>query len=327
MPYMTTTAETSNSTDVIVVGGGSAGLSAALMLTRARRSVVVLDGAAPRNATADGIHAFLTRDGMTPAELNQLGRAEVESYGGTVIDADVKKATRTDSGFQIETTDGRMFAARRLVIATGLHDELPDIRGLRERWGKDVIHCPYCHGWEVRDREIGILATGPMAVHQALLFRQWSDRIKLFLNNTVEPTDDEWEKLAARDIEVIEGAVTEITSDATGLTGAVLDGGRTVQIGALALGPRPMARVAAFADLGIVAETHAAGEAFGTHIHADEMGATGVAGVWAAGTVAEPMLQVLPSAAHGAKVGGMVNFDLINEETEQAVQVYRSRAA
>ncbi|MDT7640091.1 MAG: hypothetical protein QOC83_4379, partial [Pseudonocardiales bacterium] len=155
--------------DVIVIGGGAAGLSAALTLARARRSVLVLDGGEPRNAPAAGVHGFLSRDGIAPADLIRLGTAEVTRYGGRILAASVTSARPDGSGFAVRTGDGRRFAARRLLLCTGLVDELPDIPGLRQRWGRDVLHCPHCHGWEVRDQPIGVLGTGPHAVRQALL--------------------------------------------------------------------------------------------------------------------------------------------------------------
>src|SRR5689334_13038452 len=138
--------------DVAVVGGGAAGLNGALMLARSRRSVAVIDAGEPRNAPAEGVHGLLGREGMPPAELLALGREEVRSYGGHVVTSRVTGAARKDDGFVLALDDGREVRARRLLVTTGLVDELPDVPGLRELWGSDVIHCPYCHGWEVRDK-------------------------------------------------------------------------------------------------------------------------------------------------------------------------------
>jgi len=153
--------------DVVVVGGGAAGLGGALMLGRSRRSVLVVDAGEPRNAPASGVHGFLTRDGVSPAALLQVGREEVRGYGARVLDGRVASAESVDGGFTVTLEDGRRVGARRLLVTTGLVDELPDVPGVRERWGRDVLHCPYCHGWEVRDQPIGVLASGPMAVHRA----------------------------------------------------------------------------------------------------------------------------------------------------------------
>ena len=157
-----------NEFDVVVIGGGAAGLSAALVLIRARRSVLVADTGRPRNAPAAHMHAFLSRDGLPPSTLLTVGREEVLGYGAEMADAEVADIARSSDGsFQVQMDDGRRVAARRLLMATGLHDELPDIPGLRERWVRDVLHCPYCHGYEVRDQRLGVLGGSPAAVDYA----------------------------------------------------------------------------------------------------------------------------------------------------------------
>jgi len=196
--------------DVIVIGGGAAGLSGAQALVRSRRSVLVIDDGSPRNAPADGVHNFLTRDGVPPREIYAIGRREVEGYGGEFVDGTVATARRDEQGFTVELADGTAYRSRRLLVTTGLTDVLPDVPGLAERWGKDVVHCPYCHGWEVRDQAIGVLATSPMALHQVQLFRQLSDDVTLFLHTSPEPTDEQWEELAARGISVVQGKVEQL---------------------------------------------------------------------------------------------------------------------
>ena len=196
--------------DVVVIGGGAAGLSGALMLARARRSVVVIDAGAPRNAPADGVHGLLGREGTPPGELLARGRAEVRQYGGKVVDGAVATAVRDGDGFVVTLADGRSVRARRLLVTTGLVDELPDVPGLRERWGRDVLHCPYCHGWEVRDQAVGVLASGPMSVHQALLFRQWTGDVTYFSHTMPAPTPEQAEQFAARGITVVDGEVAAV---------------------------------------------------------------------------------------------------------------------
>jgi thioredoxin reductase len=178
--------------DVIVNGGGAAGPAGATALLRSRRSVLVVDGGEPRNAPAVGVHNFLTRDGTPPGDLLATGRAEVLGYGGEVVRGSV---VGVDHGFRVRLDDGRTLSARRLLVATGLVDELPDVPGLAERWGRDVLPCPYCHGWEARDRAVGVLATGPMAVHQALLFRQLTDDVTLFRHTGPELSEEHREPL------------------------------------------------------------------------------------------------------------------------------------
>src|SRR5512133_835933 len=170
--------------DVVVVGGGAAGLSGAVALARSRRSVLVVDAGEPRNAPAAGVHNYLGREGVPPADLLAAGRAELASYGGRVAAGRAVAARpweRPGTGFVVTLDDGRVVAARRLLVATGLVDGLPDVAGVRERWGRDVLHCPYCHGWEVRDQAIGVLWRNPLSLHQALLFRQLSADVVLFL--------------------------------------------------------------------------------------------------------------------------------------------------
>jgi thioredoxin reductase len=154
--------------DIVVVGGGAAGLSAALVLVRARRTVAVVDAGTPRNAPAAHMHGFLTRDGMPPRELLAAGRAEVSGYGGRLIDDTV---VAIEPGFHVRLASGVHLRTRRILVATGLRDELPDLPGVRERWGRDLLHCPYCHGYEVRDQPLGVLGGTPEAVQHALLVR------------------------------------------------------------------------------------------------------------------------------------------------------------
>ncbi|MGH4017715.1 MAG: NAD(P)/FAD-dependent oxidoreductase, partial [Pseudonocardiaceae bacterium] len=214
--------------DVVVVGGGAAGLSGALMLARARRSVVVIDAGAPRNAPAAGVHGLLARDGIRPAELLERGRAEVRRYGGQVVPGEVGAMACEDTGFTVAMADGRSIRARRLLVTTGLVDQLPDIPGLRARWGRDVVHCPYCHGWEVRDQAIGVLAGGPLAVHQALLFRQWSADVTFFSHTMPPPIDQEARQLVARGISVVDGEVASVEIVEDRLAGVRLRDGTVV---------------------------------------------------------------------------------------------------
>lgn len=164
---------------VLVVGGRAAGLSGALALGRARRSVLVVDGREPRNASAAAVHNYLGRDGTPPGDLLAAARAEIAGYGGELIAGEVVFARPDPAGFVVGLADGRAVRARRLLVTTGLVDELSALPGVRELWGHDVLHCPCCHGWEVRDRPIGALSTGPFAVHQALMWWQWSARREL----------------------------------------------------------------------------------------------------------------------------------------------------
>ncbi|SDO21950.1 NAD(P)/FAD-dependent oxidoreductase [Geodermatophilus sp. DSM 45219] len=315
------TGELGNGYDVVVVGGGAAGLNGALVLARSRRSVVVLDAGAPRNAPAAGVHGLLAREGMRPGELLERGRAEVRSYGGQVVDGEVATVARDGDGFTVGLADGRSTRARRLLVTTGLVDELPDVPGLRERWGRDVLHCPYCHGWEVRDRAIGVLANGPMAVHQALLFRQLSPDVTLFAHTHPAPAGEQAEQLAALGIPVVTGEVASLVVDGDRVTGVRLADGTVVAREAVAVQSRMVARAGFLAGLGLDPLPHPSG--MGEHLPADPTGRTAVPGVWVAGNVTDLSAQVGAAAAAGATAGAQVNYDLVVEDTARAVAAAR----
>jgi thioredoxin reductase len=294
--------------DVVVVGGGAAGLSAAVMLGRSRRSVVVIDAGDPRNAPAEHMHGFLGHDGLGPLELLTRGRAEVERYGGTIRSGEVVALRGSRDDFTVMTADGEDLHARRVVVTTGLTDELPDIPGLSDRWGRDVLHCPYCHGWEVQDQPIAVLGTGPRSVHQAQLFRQLSDEVTLLTNKIVDLTAAERDDLAERGIAVRSGAVEEVLVDDDRISGVRVDGD-LVPCTAVVVGPRASARAGLLASLGLSPAEHPAG--VGDHVPADPMGQTAVPGVFVAGNVNDPAAQVVTAAAAGTKVGATVNADLL----------------
>ncbi|NHD15961.1 NAD(P)/FAD-dependent oxidoreductase [Actinopolyspora sp. BKK1] len=322
MEVVVMTEQLNDDHDVVVIGGGPAGLNAALMLARARRSVAVVDAGSPRNAPAAGVHGMLALDGTPPDELLERGRAEVRGYGGEVLAGEVVTARRERSGLAVRLADGRTVRARRLLVTTGLVDELPDVPGLRERWGGDVLHCPYCHGWEVRDRAIGVLAGGPMSVHQALLFRQWSADVVLFTHTAGPPTDEEAERLAARGVDVVDREVVGVEATEQRLTGVRLVDGTTVAREALAVSPRLTARAGFLADLGLHPVEHPAG--VGQYLPCDELGRTEVTGVWVAGNVTELSAQVGNAAAAGAATAARINAELVTEETDRAVAAGRS---
>jgi thioredoxin reductase len=310
-----------DSYDVVVVGGGAAGLSAALMLARARRSVLVVDAGEPRNAPAAGVHGFLSRDGISPAELTRIARDEVRGYGGHVVDGRAVAGARDGDGFAVTLGDGSVVGCRKLLVTTGLVDELPDVPGVRERWGRDVLHCPYCHGWENRDQAIGILATGPFAVHQALMFRQWTPDVILLVHTQPDPDEADAERLDARGIRTALGEVTALEVHEDRLTGARLRDGRVIPLQALVVAPRFTARSDFLATLGLEPTPHPQG----AFIAADPSGLTAVPGVWVAGNVSDLRAQVLAAAAGGAAAAVAINTELIEEDTESAVTARRER--
>jgi thioredoxin reductase len=311
--------------DVVVIGGGAAGLNGALMLARSRRSVLVVDAGHPRNAPAGGVHGLLARDGMPPAELLERGRAEVRGYGGQVVAGEVVAAARDGGRFVVTLADGRQIRARRLLVTTGLSDELPDVPGLAARWGRDVIHCPYCHGWESRDRAIGVLSSGPLSMHQVLLFRQLSDDVTFFTNGLAPLPDEDAERLAARGVRVVDGEVTSLETDGDRLTGVRLRDGTVVGREVLVVSPRMVARAGFLSALGLRAVEHPSGT--GQHIPCGVGGLTDVPGVWVAGNVTDLSAQVGSAAAAGAFAGAHINADLVTEQTGQAVAEQREMAA
>ncbi|WP_432051027.1 FAD-dependent oxidoreductase [Verrucosispora sp. NA02020] len=310
--------------DVVVVGGGAAGLAGALALARARRSVLVVDAGAPRNAPADRVHNYLGREGTPPAELTATGRAEVTGHGGHVVDGRVEAVTRDGDDFVVDVDGDRRVRARRLLVTTGLVDELPQVPGLAPRWGRDVLHCPYCHGWEVRDRRVGVLATGPLAVHQALLWRQWSPHVVFLAHEGPAPDAEQAERLAARGIGVVPGAVRGVTVAEDRLTGVTLASGAEVPLDALVVATAMTARSALLESLGLVPQdVEMSGHVIGRRIAADATGATDVAGVWVAGNVTDVSAQVIRAAGAGLTAGAAINADLVEEDTRRAVAARR----
>jgi thioredoxin reductase len=310
--------------DVVIIGGGAAGLSGALTLARARRSVLVVDAGEPRNAPAGHVHNYLGREGTPPAELLAIGRGEVEGYGGAVVTGRVVAVGREDDGFVLGLDGGRRVRARRLLLAAGLTDELPEIPGVAERWGSTVLHCPYCHGWEVRDRAIGVLSTGPMGAYAAGLWRQWTDDVILFVHTGAEPAADDLERLEARGVQIVRGEVT-------GLEGGAhvrLASGELVERDAVVVAPRFVANAELLAGLGAVpVPMEAHGAVMGTQLPADATGRTEVPGIWVAGNAGDLGAQVIVAAAQGLRAGAMINADLIEEDTVRAMTQRRSVAA
>ncbi len=303
------TANVSAEYDVIVVGGGAAGLSAALMLGRARRRVAVVDAGAPRNAPAAHMHGYLSRDGMPPADLLAAGRAEIASYGVELID---RRVANVEAGFSVRLAGGQSLSARRVLFATGSRDELPAIPGVRERWGLDFLHCPYCHGWEVGDQPIGVLGWGAGSVQHALLVRQWSDDI-VFFAHTHDPSAEEMAQLAARRVETVTGIVKRLVVERDRLTGVELSDGRVIARTALFVRPRNVANgIDLLTALGCELDDSG-------FVVVDPTGRTTATGVWAAGNVVDPRLQVVSSAGAGSAAAMAINADLVREDLDQAI--------
>ncbi len=300
--------------DVVVIGGGAAGLSAALVLSRARRRVLVVDAGQPRNAPAAHMHGYLSRDGTPPAELLTTGRSEVAGYGGEIVTgtvADLVPDGRT--GFWVLLVSGQRISTRRLLVTTGLHDELPDIPGLSERWARDVLHCPYCHGHEVRDRQLGVVGGTPGSVRYAQIVRQWTHDLVYFtppgLLTAVERTE-----LLARAIGVVEGTIDQIVVDeADHLRGVQMNDGSVIPRDALFVPPRFVPNNVLLLGLGATIDPNG-------RVDVDATGRTSVPGVWAAGNIVDPRAQVITAAGAGSTAGIAMNADLVEEDVRDAVR-------
>ncbi len=305
--------------DVVVIGGGAAGLSAALVLARARRSVVVVDSGAPRNAPAAHMQGFLSRDGLPPQELLAIGRQEVRGYGGEFIDGTVEAvARRARSTFEVRLGDGTVLTARRVLVATGLRDVLPDIPGVRERWGRDLLHCPYCHGYEVRDQPLGVLGGNAEAVLHAQLISQWSPDVAFFAH-TGTVTSVQREQLAARDIHVVDGIVQRLVVEDDRLVGVELEDGQLISRAAVFVRPTLVPNSDLLVSMGCDLDDDG-------WVVADPTGRSTVPGVWVAGNAANARAQVITAAGEGSSAAIAINADLLGEDLERAVHTFRGRA-
>jgi thioredoxin reductase/SAM-dependent methyltransferase len=306
--------------DVAVVGGSAAGLAAALQLVRQRWSVIVVDAGEPRNAPAAHMHGYLGREGLPPAELIAVGREEVRSYGGEVITGRVTRVTRTeDDRFRAELVGGHSIVARRVLAATGLVDELPDIDGLAEHWGRDVTHCPFCHGFEIRDRRIVQIVTHSMGLHTTGLFRQLTERLTVVLHDPTDADDSKLDALRGGGVDIVSGQVKRVVTGGDGGVAAVdLVDDKRIDADAIVVSPRFRVRAEPFAALGLLPTAHPTWP--GDFVETDATGATAIPGLYAAGNVADPTEPVLQAAAPGSRVGAMISFNLADDDIRAAAR-------
>ncbi|MEU6814620.1 FAD-dependent oxidoreductase [Streptomyces sp. NPDC046860] len=306
--------------DVAVIGGSAAGLAAALQLSRQRRGVVVVDDGTPRNAPAAHMHGYLGHEGAAPGELMAVGREEVRAYGGEVLSGRVVGVHRRDDGrFRLDLTGGHTLVARRVLAATGLSDELPGIDGVAEGWGRGVIHCPFCHGYEVRDRRLVQIVTHPMGLHPTPLFRHLTDRLTVVLHEPAGIDETTVDALAAAGVTIQRGRVGRVLTGPDGeVSGVELSDGRVLEADAVVVGSRFRARADVLAGTGLTTTAHPTGA--GDVLEVDQRGETAVPGIYAAGNITDPSLQVLPSAARGSQVGAMIAFSLAEDDLRAAVR-------
>lgn len=295
--------------DVIVVGGSFAGLAAAMQLGRARRRVLLVDAGKPRNRFAHASHGFLGQDGRSPAEILDVFRSQVLAYptvrflAGEVSDAQ----NAGEDGFDVSLASGERPRAQRLVLATGIIDDLPPVPGVRERWGVTVLHCPYCHGYEVGDQRLGVLATGEMSLHQAVLLRDWSAEVTLFTNQVLDLEADQRAALEARGIRVEEEAVEELAGTAPELEGVRLRNGGLVEIEALFTGSRTRMASPLAERLGCAFDDGP----FGPLVRTDASKETTVAGVYCAGDAARAPHNATWAASDGVMAGISAHRSLV----------------
>lgn len=290
--------------DVAIIGGGPAGLAAALVLGRSRRRVVLCDAGPPRNANAAAVHNFLTRDGTSPAALRAIAREQLAIYPTVELrSVRVREISGAREAFTLAFDDGSELVARRLVLAVGVVDELPDLPGLQDVWGTHAFQCPYCHGWEARDRTFGVLVRDPEMLKMALLAQSWTDRVVAFTGARFEVDRDHRDQLQARDITLVEVAEKSLVIDPRGALSAVeLVDGRRVACEALIV--RPVQRQTALVERAGVALDPAG------YVSVDAYRQTSVPGIYAAGDLTTPVQAAILAAAAGMHAGAMVNHDL-----------------
>jgi thioredoxin reductase len=305
--------------DAVVVGAGTAGLSAALVLGRSRRRVLVLDGGRPRNAPAEAAHGFFTQDGTSPGKLLEIGRRQLESYPSVEYRPEsAREVSGSDGAFRVVLEGGKTVSARKLVLATGVSDELPDRPGFRELWGHGVYHCPYCHGWEVRDRPLAVLADGDEVAERAVLIRNWSRDLVALTDGS--PLDDRARaKLDALDIPVYEGRIARLEGNdaSVGISRVVFEDGSLIEREGLFYGPTQRQRSPIAEALGCeISGMGPATEVVKTHPMTRE---TSVAGVYAAGDAGSPMQSIALASAAGATAAAVLNHALCEEDAQVAV--------
>lgn len=293
--------------DIVIVGGSFAGLAAALQLARARRSVLVVDAGLPRNRFSHASHGILGHDGRSPAEIRGLGRQQLLAYPtATVIDTTVDRVGGQADGFAVALGDGRSVEARRIILAHGVTDTLPDIEGLADCWGISVLHCPFCDGYEHADRRIGVLINDVMPTHQAMMLRDWSDDVTLF-SEGCDLSAEERATLARRGVKVIEAPVAAVRHRDGYVQSVELAGGGETPLDALFVAPKTAPSSPLAAELGCELEDGP----MGPYIKVDPRMATTVTGVCAAGDTARAMQNGSLAIADGVMAGAMTYMSLI----------------
>jgi len=300
-----------NEWECVVVGGGAAGLSAALVLGRARRRTLLIDAGGQSNRAAHGIGGLLGFDGVPPAELYARGRRELERYPSVEVrDGEVRAAAAGD-GITLDLADGAGVHTRRLLLATGMRYDYPDLPGLAPLWGRSVFHCPFCHGWEVRDQPLAVLAQGERAVHMATLLRGWSDDVVLLTGGPADLSDDDRARLDIAGIPIDERKVRELDSAAGELHAVVFDDGARLPRSALLVAAELRQRSGLAAQVGV--KLVATGPVSPEAVDVDPLYRTSVPGVFAAGDVCAQMPQIAAAVAAGSAAAVSVMAGITEE--------------
>ncbi|GAB3799120.1 FAD-dependent oxidoreductase [Spirosoma humi] len=294
--------------DVVIVGGSYAGLSAAMTLGRSLRKVLVIDGGKPCNRQTPHSHNFLTRDGETPANITAIAREQVIRYPSVSFLSDLAiKASADPDVFTVETAGGQQIKARKLILATGVEDLMPPIPGFAECWGRSVLHCPYCHGYEVAGQRLGILAAADTAYEMVRLIQHWSSDLTLFTNGPANLTPDQRQFIDQLNVLIIETPLTAIAHEQGQLTALHVANGATYAVDAL------YSRVP-FRQHSDLAQQLGCTMSESGLINAAEFGKTNVPGVYTAGDNSSPMRQVALAVTNGSLAGVLVNRELIEED-------------
>ncbi|AYD64617.1 MAG: NAD(P)/FAD-dependent oxidoreductase [Achromobacter sp.] len=295
--------------DVIIVGGSFAGLSAAMQLARARRRIVLIDGGQPRNRFAAHSHGFLGQDGKAPHDIVQQAREQLAQYPSvTFVDGDALNAGGESGRFEVLMADGQPLRAKRLILATGLRDELPGVPGLQERWGQTVLHCPYCHGYETADRPLGVMAAHPMSAHQAVLLPDWGPTT-YFTQGQFEPDAEQAALMAKRGVRIERSPIVELMGASPRLDAVKLADGRRLAIHALFVASKTHMASPLAMQLGCAFNDGPLGPIIGV----DDLRQTSVPGVFAAGDAAIPMSNATLASASGVMAGVCAHRSLVME--------------
>lgn len=306
--------------DAIIIGGSFAGLSAAMQLARARRRIALVDAGLPRNRYAAHSHGFLGQDGKTPAEIVAVGRAQLAAYRSVdFIDGAAAHASGESGRFAVTMEDGRELRGARLILAIGVRDELPDLPGLRERWGRTVLHCPYCHGYEVADQPLGVLAAHPMSSHQAALLPDWGPTT-YFTQGEFEPDAEQAALLAARGVRIERTPVALLLGPAPRIDAVQLADGRRLLVNALFVANRVHMASPLAMQLGCAFDEGL----LGPYLRVDDFKQTTVPGVYAAGDASLQMGNATLASASGVMAGVGVHQSLVREDP---VKCWRAQAS